>query len=255
MEPVDYTFDRGCARITLAQSERGNPLNEQAVRELFAAVRRAHSDGARVIVLAASGRYFSVGGDLAAFAAAADMAAYIDDLADGLHRLVSELMRSPAIVVSAVQGPAAGAGFPLAAAADIVVAAESASFTLAYTKVGLSNDGSSSLLAHTLGLHTLLRLLILNDTLTAEDARQAGLVARVVPDEELPATVDALVDRLLAGSAAAFGAAKRLAREAAETAPETVMRREAISIRQLAASDAPEGVRAFLERRPPQYTN
>jgi len=253
MTLVDYAFDRGCARVTLAQADRGNPLDEQTIAALFDAVRRAHLEHARVIVIGARGRFFSVGGDLTAFAAASDMPTYVDDLADALHRLVSELMRSPAVVISAVQGAAAGAGFPLAAAADIVVAAESASFTLAYTRVGLSNDGSSSLLGHTLGLHTVLRLALLNDSLTAEEARQRGLVARVAPDAELESTIDELVETLLAGSASAFAAAKQLAREAAEPAPESVMRREALAIRQQASVDAPEGVRAFLEKRPPRY--
>lgn len=250
---VTYEFDRGCARIRLAEHDRGNPLNEPTVAALFGAVRRAHADGACVIVLSAGGRFFSVGGDLAAFGAADDMPGYIDDLADGLHRLISELMRSPAVVISAVQGPAAGAGFPLAAAADIVVAAESASFTLAYTKVGLSPDGGTSLLVHTLGLHTLLRLALLNDSLTAAEAREVGLVARVVPDGELAGTVDALVASLLAGSGPALAAAKQLIRDAAEPAPETLLRHEALSIRRQAALGGPEGVHAFLEKRAPSY--
>ncbi|WGY02551.1 enoyl-CoA hydratase-related protein [Nocardioides sp. QY071] len=251
---VRYEYAAGVARITLADGERGNPIHHASVAQLHDAVRSAHRDGARVVVLAAEGRFFSVGGDLGAFAGADDVAAFIDDLAEALHRVVSELVRSEAIVVSAVQGTAAGAGFPLAAAADVVIAAESAKFSLAYTKVGLSPDGGSSLLVNTLGLHRTLRLALLGDLLTAQDAYAAGLVARVVPADELATTVDKVVDGLAAGSATANAAAKRLLREVAAPTPETALRQESLSIRTLSVSpDGREGVAAFVEKRAPRF--
>ncbi|MFB9764429.1 enoyl-CoA hydratase-related protein, partial [Nocardioides kongjuensis] len=149
---------------------------------------------------------------------------------------------------------AAGAGFPLAAAADVVIAADGAKFSLAYTKVGLSPDGGSSLLVHSLGLHRALRLALLGDLLTAQDAYDAGLVARVVPADELAATVDQVVDGLAAGSATANAAAKRLLREVAAPTPETALRKESLSIRTLAESpDGREGVAAFVEKRAPKF--
>ncbi|WP_141015252.1 enoyl-CoA hydratase/isomerase family protein [Nocardioides sambongensis] len=251
VEQVRYSYTDGTARITLVDGDRGNPVNSGQVEQLFAAVRQAGRDGARVIVLAAEGRFFSVGGDLGAMATSADMPAFIDDLADALHRVVSELIRSEAIVVSAVQGTAAGAGFPLACAADVVLAAESAKFSLAYTKVGLSPDGGSSMLVDSLGLHRTLRLALLGDLLTAAEAQAAGLVARVVPAEELAAAVDAVVAQLIVGSASAQAATKRLLREHAVPSPETALRAETLSIRGLAGSaDGREGVTAFLEKRP-----
>lgn len=253
-EQVRYSYADGAARITLVDGDRGNPINAGQVEQLFDAVRRADRDGARVIVLAAEGRFFSVGGDLGAMAASDDMASFIDDLADGLHRVVSELIRSEAIVVSAVQGTAAGAGFPLACAADVVLAAESAKFSLAYTKVGLSPDGGSSMLVDSLGLHRTLRLALLGDLLTAAEAQAAGMVARVVPADELSGTVDAIVGQLLAGSATAQAAAKRLLRSHAVPAPELALRAETLSIRDLAGSaDGREGVTAFLEKRAPRF--
>lgn len=252
---IDYSFADGCARITLADGDRGNAINTASVAALFTALRRADADGARVIVLAAEGRFFSVGGDLASFGGADDMAAYIDDLAEALHRCVSELLRSDAVVVSAVQGMAAGAGFPLAAAADIVLAADTAKFTLGYTKIGLSVDGGTSLLVHTLGLHRALRLALLNDVLTAEEAAAAGLVARVVPAAELAGAVDDVVATLLAGAAGSFAATKRLLRAAAEESPEGRLRAESLAIRANAGSpDGREGVTAFLEKRPPSFS-
>ncbi|MBM7518087.1 enoyl-CoA hydratase/isomerase family protein [Nocardioides nitrophenolicus] len=251
---VRYEYAAGVARITLADGERGNPIHPGSVAQLHDAVRAAHRDGARVVVLAAEGRFFSVGGDLGAFAGADDVAGFIDDLAEALHRVVSELVRSDAIVVSAVQGTAAGAGFPLAAAADVVIAADNVKFSLAYTKVGLSPDGGSSLLVNTLGLHRALRLALLGDLLTAQDAYDAGLVARVVPTDELAATVDQVVEGLAAGSATANAAAKRLLREVAAPAPEAALRKETLSIRTLAVSpDGREGVAAFVGKRAPEF--
>jgi 2-(1,2-epoxy-1,2-dihydrophenyl)acetyl-CoA isomerase len=251
---VRYEYDAGAARITLADAERGNPLNQAVVDQLLEAVRQAGRDRAKVVVLAAEGRFFSVGGDLAAFGAAEDRSLLIDDLAEALHRVVSELVRSDAIVVSVLHGTAAGAGFPLVAAADVVLAAEGAKLSLAYTKVGLSPDGGSSLLVHTLGLHRTLRLALLGDLLTAQEAYDAGLVARVVPADELPGVVDQVVAALVAGSAQAQAAAKRLLRDAATPSPETALRRESLSIRTLVGTpDGVEGVTAFLEKRAPSF--
>lgn len=252
--PVTYSFADGIARITLNDGDRGNPIHQESVAALRAAVRRAGSDGARVVLLSSTGRFFSVGGDIAGFGAAEEIGSFVDDLAEELHRTISDLLRSPAIVVSVVHGTAAGAGFPLAAAADVVVAGESAKFTLGYTKIGFSVDGGTSLLVHSLGLHRTLRLALLNDVLTAAEAHAAGLVARVVPDDELAAAADAIAVQLAAGSAGAQAATKRLLRAVAEESPESVMRAESLSIRARAQEpDGREGVRAFLEKRPADF--
>ncbi|SFB85385.1 2-(1,2-epoxy-1,2-dihydrophenyl)acetyl-CoA isomerase [Nocardioides terrae] len=253
---VGYELRDGAARITLVDGDRGNTLTLESGDALLAAVRRARTESARVIVLRATGRFFSAGGDIGTFADLPDVTSGIDDLAEVLHRIVSELIRGDAVVVSAVHGVAAGAGFPLAAAADVVLAAESARFTLGYTKLGFSVDGGSSLLVHTLGLHRALRLALLNDVLTAAEAHAAGLVARVVPDAELAAVTEHVVAGLLAGPAAAQADVKRLFREVAEPAPESALRRETLAIRRNAAApDGREGVSAFLEKRPPRFNS
>ena len=251
---IDYSLRDGVAWITMASGDQGNPINPAWGEAMLAAVRRARADQARVVVLRATGRFFCVGGDVASFGSAGDIGDHIDDLAEALHRIVSDLQRLDAVVVSAVQGFAAGAGFPLAAAADIVVASESARFTLGYTKLGYSVDGGSSLLVHTLGLHRMLRLALLNDVLTAAEAQAAGLVARVVPDESLEAEVASIVERLATGPASAQASVKRLLRDAVEPAPEQAMRRESLAIRRNAAlPDGIEGVAAFLEKRAPSF--
>jgi 2-(1,2-epoxy-1,2-dihydrophenyl)acetyl-CoA isomerase len=244
----------GAAWITLDGPEAGNALTTATIESLWRSVQAARRADVGVVVLQARGKAFCVGGDLQAFASAQRPDDYVEDLADGLHRVISALHRLDAVVVAVIQGTAAGAGVPLAAAADLVLAAESARFTLAYTKVGLSPDGGSSLLTASLGLHRALHLALLNPVLSAQEAQAAGLVAQVHPDAELPQAVDAVVQQLTAGSRRAQVAAKRLLREQAVPAPETAMRREAAAISAaVAAPDGLEGIAAFLEKRPPRF--
>ena len=251
---VRYDIADGAATLTLARPDRGNSLDLVCLDGLLEAVRQARRDDARVVVLRAEGKAFCVGGDVTAMAVATDRERYVDDLAETLHRAVGELQQLDAVVVSVVQGVAAGAGVPLAAAADVVLAGTSARFTLAYTKIGLSPDGGSSLLSASLGLHRALHLALLNPMLTAQQAQEAGLVAQVHPDDQLDAAWAAVVTQLLAGSRSAQVAAKRLLRTQAIPSPESALRREALAIR--AAADGPdgeEGIQAFLTKRPPVF--
>lgn len=251
---VRYEAANGVARITLASPEDGNAISPRLAADLLTAVRRAKADDVHVVVLAAEGKAFCVGGDIKGFGSAEDVEVFVDDLAETLHRSVGELYRMDAVVVSAVTGVAAGAGVALAAAADLVLAAESAKFTLAYTGIGFSPDGGTSLLTASLGLHRALHLALLNPRLSAREAREAGLVAQVHPDDELPAAVDKVVATLLSGSRTAQVATKRLLREQATPLAEGALRRETLSIRERAASpDGREGVAAFLAKRPPNF--
>lgn len=254
MSLVAYELTAGVARIRLSDGDRGNPLNLRTVEELARAVRQARADDARIVVLSAEGRAFSVGGDVSAFAGAHDVEHLVDDLAESLHRVVSDLQRMDAVVVSVVQGVAAGAGLSLAAAADLVVAAASARFTMAYTKIGFSPDGGSSLLPASVGLHRALRLALLNPVLSAQEAHELGLVAQIHPDEELEGALEEVIALLQSGSRPAQVAAKRLLRDSATPSAEAALRRETLSIRARAASpDGREGVAAFLEKRAPRF--
>ena len=249
-----YELRGRAAWATLSQPERGNPIDMALATALCDVVRRAREDDVHVLVLEAEGKAFSVGGDIAAMGAAEDPGAFIRELADTLHEGVAGLLALDAIVVSVVRGTAAGAGFPLAAAADLVLAADTARFTLAYTKIGLTPDGGSSLLTATLGLHRALHYALLNPLLSAAELQAAGVVAQVHPADELDAAVDKVVSTLLYGSRSAQVSAKRLLRDKVAPDPVADLARETDGIAAAAAGpDGREGVRAFLDKRPPAF--
>jgi 2-(1,2-epoxy-1,2-dihydrophenyl)acetyl-CoA isomerase len=254
MTVLDVSIADGAAWLTLDAPSTGNSITVELVRALHEGVQRARREDARVVVLRARGRAFCVGGDISGFANAPHPGQLLEDMAELLHRVVSDLHRMDAVVVAAVQGTAAGAGVSLAAAADVVLAAAGARFTLAYTKIGLTPDGGSSLLVNSLGLHRALYLALLNPLLSASQAQEAGLVSEVHPDDELELAAETIVATLLAGSRAAQVAAKRLLRGVAQPLAEASMRQESLSIAARAEGpDGREGVRAFLDRRPPAF--
>ena len=251
---VSFEVRDGAGWITLNDAAHGNPFNLDSVADLRRAVASAKAADVGVIVIRAEGKSFSVGGDLGAFNEAADPGAYLDDLTNALHREVSELMHLDAIVISAVQGVAAGAGVAFAACADLVVASESARFTMAYTKVGVTPDGGSSLLVESIGRHRTLYMALLNPLFTAREAYLAGLVAEVHSDDTFDDGLAQIVAQLVNGSRPALVEAKRLIRAQASPAPEAALRREVLAMRDAAGSpDGAEGVASFLDKRPPAF--
>lgn len=255
-EHVDYEHRGGVGWITLANPDAGNSFTFEVAEALAAAVRRSVHDRVKVVVLRARGRFFSVGGDLTGFDGADSFPDHLNDLATAGHRIIADLARGDAVVVSIVQGTAAGIGFPLAMAADVVLASGTAKFTLGYTKVGLTGDGGTGLLTRTLGLHRTLRLALLNDVLTAQEAYDAGLVARVFPPDELDERAGEIVAALAAGSRGAQAGIKRIVRAAAAADVETQL---ALEVQTMTAAahdpDSAEGIGAFLAKRAPRFAD
>jgi 2-(1,2-epoxy-1,2-dihydrophenyl)acetyl-CoA isomerase len=144
----------------------------------------------------------------------------------------------------------------LAVAGDLVLAAESATFTLAYTAAGLAPDGSSSwVLPRVIGLRRTQELMLTNRTLSAAEAQAWGLVTRVVPDAELAAEADKLARQLAQGPTRAYGVVKSLLAETFSTAYEAQLEHEARGIASMAATpDGQEGIRAFVEKRAARFT-
>jgi len=179
----------------------------------------------------------------------------VKELTTYLHGAVSRLTRSAKPVIMAVNGVAAGGGFSFALSGDLVVAAESARFTMAYAKIAATPDGSSSyFLPRLVGLRRALELYLTNRVLSAREALEWGLITRVVPDAELRSAVDALARELAAGPTLAIGGAKRLFHQSTWESLETQMELEAQAI---AASGHTEdfraGVTAFANKQTPTF--
>ena len=242
--------------ITLNRPEAANVMNLTFVRELAAIAAHCAFGDAKVVVLTGAGRFFCAGGDLGDVAAATDRPFRLKEIADSLHRAVSTFSRMDAILITAVNGIAAGAGFPLAVIGDLVLAAESASFTMSYTRVGLSPDGSASYyLPRLIGIRRTQELMLTNRRLGAAEARDWGLVTEVVADDHLRARAHDLAEQFATGPAQANGAIKKLLLTTFSNGLEQQMELEGQLIAQNGGShDGHEGVDAFVAKRTPQFS-
>ena len=210
----------------------------------------------RAVLITGAGKAFSAGGDLASFKDAGDRVPYLlKEMTTHLHAAISRLARMSAPVIAAVNGPAAGAGMSLACAADITVAARSAKFTMAYTAVGLSPDGSSTFyLPRIIGMKRTKDLMLTNRSLTAEEAHAWGLVNTVVDDEALLEEATKLAACLAAGPTAAYGAIKRMLVSTTSESLEGQLELESRAIADSSGTDDhQEGRAAFFEKRTPKF--
>jgi 2-(1,2-epoxy-1,2-dihydrophenyl)acetyl-CoA isomerase len=257
-ETISLEVERGLATLTLDRAEAANSLNDVMAAELRqAAVALAHDPRVRAVLITAVGRVFCGGGDLSTFSSqdGASLPGFVDHLTIDLHAALSRLAKMDAPVVAAVSGSAGGAGMSLVAACDLVVAGRSAKFTMGYTKAGLVPDGTSSFyLSRVVGLRRAMDLVLTNRVLTAGEAEDWGLVNRVVDDDAVSSEARALAEQLAAGPTRAFGLAKRVLYEGANSSLEQAMERESGAIAMAAATaDAQEGMAAFLGKRPPSF--
>lgn len=247
----------GIAVVELNRPDAANCLNDVMAAELAMAANAFDSDKhVRAVVLTAGGRFFCAGGDVKSMRGFGDdAAAKVKRLADDTHRAISAFARMKAVLITAVNGVAAGGGFGLALAGDLVLAAEQASFTMAYTKVGLSPDGSSTyFLPRYIGLRRLQELLFTNRVLSAHEALEWNLLTRVVPTADLRNEAIALARELARGPANSHAAIKQLLLTSFQNGLETQMEIEGRLIAEAAGSrEGQEGIRAFDEKRSPQF--
>ena len=253
-----YDVEGGVGRITLNRPKAANAIDLQTAKDLMDAALCADEDPAvRVVVIAAAGRMFCAGGDLASFEKAGDATpALLKELTMHLHAAISRFARMDAPVIASVGGAAAGAGMSLVCATDIALCAESAKFTMAYTNAGLTPDGSSTYyLPRVIGPRRSLELMLTNRRLDAAEALEWGIVNRVVPDDDLATETDALAARLASGPTGAFGVTKRLVLGSFDQSLESQMELEARGIADASrTADAKEGIAAFFEKRKPTFT-
>ncbi|HEY4083057.1 MAG TPA: enoyl-CoA hydratase-related protein [Burkholderiaceae bacterium] len=245
------------AHLILNRPALGNAMSVEMAQGLLEASTVCDEDeDIRCVLLSARGRMFCVGGDIAEFAAAGDaMSALVKRSTAYLHTAVARFSRMGKPLITAINGPAAGAGFSLAILGDMVLAARSANFTVAYTAIGLTPDGGASwLLPRLIGLRRAQELVLSNRRLNADEAAASGLVTRVVEDEALMSEALALAEQLAAAATPALGLARKLLLQSSTTTLETQMESEAQAIS--AASRTPqgrEGVAAFMAKRKPEF--
>ena len=255
--PLLFTVAGSVATLTLNRPDVGNVIDMALADSILQAAIRCDLDPTiRCVVLTGSGKLFCGGGDLGAFAASGDdIPAFLSELAGTLHMAVSRLMRMKKPLLVLVNGAAAGAGFSLAIAGDLVLAARSAHFTAAYGNVGLSPDGGLSWhLPRLVGLRRAQEIILTNNRVSAADAESIGLVTRMVEDADLPAEGAELARKLAGAATGAVGAMRALLLETYGATLETQLERETRSIAGMAAgADCREGVAAFRERRKPEF--
>jgi 2-(1,2-epoxy-1,2-dihydrophenyl)acetyl-CoA isomerase len=252
-----YAADGGIARLTLNRPERLNSFNARMHEEMRGALARAAEESARVLVITGAGRGFSAGQDLGDRQVAPGGARA--DLGESIERnykpLVLALRRFPAPTIAAVNGVAAGAGASLALACDLVVAASSASFIQAFSKLGLVPDsGATWFLPRLVGSARALGLAMLGERLSAPDAAAWGLIWRCVEDAEFPAAVDRLAAELAAAPTRGLVRTREAMQASATNPLAAQLDVERDLQRELGyTDDYAEGVAAFAEKRVPRF--
>lgn len=257
-ETIRYEVRNGVAHLRLCRPAGANAINPAFARDWRAAMVAIEFDpDVKAVSVTANGPVFCAGGDLRALHAAGDrMPAVASDMLIDYHGAIYKMNRLPKPVIAGVAGAAGGAGLSLVAAFDLVVCGESATFTMAYTRVGVTPDGTSSyFLARHIGLRRMLDLTLTNRVLSAVEAEQWGLVNRVVADDRVDETAAALAQQLADGAAWAAGQAKRIVYAGCDMPLEQAAELEGATITAaMARADGREGVAAFVEKRRPRFT-
>ena len=258
-ETVDLTKEDSAARILLNRPEALNAWNEQFGRDLLDAVTTvAGDDSVRAVMITGAGRGFSSGADLKEQRSTTDDG--VPDLSarlrDVYHPIITGLRETPKPVIAAVNGPAVGIGCSLALAADLIVAAESAYFLLAFVNIGLIPDGgSTAFIPARIGYARAAEMAMLGERVPADQALDWGLINRVVPDEELEGAGEALLQLLAQGPTTSYAGAKRLLNRRMYAGLAEQLEAEADAQREQGKTqDFIEGVLAFAEKRPPNFT-
>ncbi len=253
------TFDvaDGVAKITMNRPDSFNVLNLAMAQELSeASILCGEDPEIRAVVLTGAGKAFSGGGDINEFASVADdLPAHTKRMTVHFHGAVSRFAYMDAPLITAVNGAAGGGGMSIAVMGDLVYAARSARFTLAYTRIGLTPDGSSTYyLPRIIGVRRTMELALTNRTLSADEACDWGIVNKVVDDGTVVDEAMALARELAAGPTGAHGGVKKLLVNSLNDSLEGQMEREARHIaRRAAGPDVAEGIKSFREKRRPDF--
>ena len=246
------------AKISLARPEKYNAFDREMLREL-ADIVRGVTDSAkcRVVVITGEGKGFCTGADLQAAKASDGLTGYVGDLVKSFHHMLATLAQSPALVVTLVNGPAAGGGLSLALAGDLRWALPEAKFRAGYGRVGLTMDGGLSWrLPRIVGMAQAQRIVYEDPDIDADEAHALGLVHQVIPQSELVKNFEQLVEKTKLQSRSVFAKHRQLLAESQARTLAASYEAEAMAMK-IAASqtDGREGIEAFVAKRPPKFTS
>jgi 2-(1,2-epoxy-1,2-dihydrophenyl)acetyl-CoA isomerase len=251
----------GVCAITLNRPAALNALNQDLAVGLRDAVLAAEQDQSARCLVIRGGQNFMAGGDVKWFndlvrsRPPAQNRIEFERFAGDVHSVIVSLRRMPKPVVASVRGAAAGFGMSLMMACDLAIAADNAYFSLAYSLIGASPDGGSTFaLPRIVGAKKAMEIALLSDRFDAATAERLGLVNRVVPAAALEDETARLAERLAGGPMAVYGRTKQLLNASLNSSLESQLQREAEAFARSAAEPAfAEGVRAFIEKRKPQW--
>ncbi|MCP3729028.1 enoyl-CoA hydratase-related protein [Sphingomonas sp. MG17] len=252
-ETVLYALDNGVATIRLNRPDRLNAVTAEMLALLRATLWRAADEGARAVLLTGEGRGFCSGAELSGRGEGSlDLGSSLEL---GYNPVAEALSKLPIPIVTAVNGPAAGAGAGIALGGDIVVMAKSAYLLLAFSNIGLVPDcGATWLVAKSAGRAKALEMALLGEKMSAQEAMDAGLVARVVEDEAVLSTAQEIAAKLAAKPTLALGMIRAQVKAALNSTLSETLSIEATHQRRAGFSeDFREGVAAFLQKRKPEF--
>ena len=256
-ETIELEVSGGAARVVLNRPDSLNSWNEQFGRDLLEVVQEVSGDDAvRAVMITGAGRAFSSGADLKEQRSGEDG---LPDLSRRLkeiyHPVLLGIREMPKPVIAAVNGPAVGIGCSLALDCDLVLAAESAYFLLAFVNIGLVPDGgSTALVPARAGFARAMEMGMLGERVPAEQALDWGLVNRVVPEDRLAAEAQTLLERLASGPTVAYANFKRLINKRVYAGLADQLDAEADAQREQGhTADFVEGVLAFVQKRPAEF--
>jgi 2-(1,2-epoxy-1,2-dihydrophenyl)acetyl-CoA isomerase len=258
-ELIKITEADGIVTITLNRPDRLNALVGHMRRDLAEALEEAGSDPeVRVVVINGEGRAFCAGGDVQFMAELVERndSEEFARLLGAARRVVLAIRQMTKPVIASIEGPASGAGFNLALACDLRIASRTATFSQSFVKLGFLPDwGGTYFLPRMVTSNIACELFFLGDTIDANEAFRLGLINRVVAPEQLEAETKKLAERLRDGPAVSIAAAKHAVYASEHDSLEQMLQYEVeAQVRCFESEDGREGVRAFLEKRPPRFT-
>jgi 2-(1,2-epoxy-1,2-dihydrophenyl)acetyl-CoA isomerase len=253
-EDITLTEDEGVVTLVLNRPQSLNALRAQTLEEVIDALDFVRDSGrARVLLMTGAGRAFCSGADLAAGGSSSDLGQKVERY---YNPLVERLFALPVPFVTAVNGPAAGAGCALALAGDIVIAARSAWFLQAFVNIGLVPDvGTSWLLPRQIGRARAQAMMMLGERIAASQAENWGMLYKTVDDDQLPTQAQELARKLAAGPTRAYAMIREGIRFGLDHSLTETLAQERRNQRLAGqTSDFAEGVAAFREKRPAKFT-